>query len=603
MSSTAFEPTNNSDNRFSLSKEKKHRSALILTLLLSLTAILALCLGGCRKGPKPPALFDDTLEKVDPDPDVHVRITAAGEPNIIYAPPVDVAGYRYGPTIMYYADGTSDAWFSTNGYGGEWDWISLKHSDDAVTFGGEKVVLVPCADSMDKFSCCDPGIVYFGGYYYLGYTSTIVSTNGGVNNNVFVARSKTPDGPYEKWNGSGWGGDPAPIVYYDEYDLKYGAGEPSMVVVDDVLYVYYTWICPEGSFEYLAISDTAEDWPARLEFKGEVYARHDSQDSFDAAYLEDAGKFIALCTQNRFSEQSGIALLESEDGLTFRQTGLLRAGLYQYSHNMGVARRPDGHIQLKDPVFIGYAFSDGADGNWGKWATAFQPVKLELYRGEPEAIDPDERGILKEGYLQERDPDPPMIGIAPNVKIVEIQKDESYGTVSFVWLDPMLGAHALNDVKKVKYSGFDTSLISIKGNRIYPKGKTGETRVIARYGRFENEFKVYVRENFYEFQGAQPRTVVEFTPVIAEYTLSLSDRHIQQIRGLARFSDNTWGEVYNEGKMISAVNFPVTYEVSDPEVIKVNQRGLIYPLSPGTAEVSVTIAGGKSFTVKVTVVD
>ena len=115
MSSTAFEPTNNSDNRFSLSKEKKHRRALILTLLLSLTAILALCLGGCRKGPKPPALFDDTLEKVDPDPDVHVRITAAGEPNIIYAPPVDVAGYRYGPTIMYYADGTSDAWFSTKG--------------------------------------------------------------------------------------------------------------------------------------------------------------------------------------------------------------------------------------------------------------------------------------------------------------------------------------------------------------------------------------------------------------------------------------------------------------------------------------------------------
>ena len=456
---------------------------------------------------------------------------------------------------------------------------------------------------MDKFSCCDPGAVYFGGYYYLGYTSTIVSTNGGVNNNVFVARSKSPDGPYEKWNGSGWGGDPAPIIYYDEYDLKYGAGEPSMVVVDGVLYVYYSWICPEGSYMYVSTSDTAEDWPARLEFRGEAYEKRDSQDSCDVAYLEDAGKFIAFCTQHRFSDHSGIAVLESEDGLTFRQTGFVQTGLYLYCHNMGVARRPDGHIQLKDPVIVGYAFSDGADGNWGKWATAFQRVQLELYTGEPEAIDPAAHGTLCTDYFQERDNDPPMIGIAPNVKIVEIQKDESFGTVSFVWLDPMLGSHVLSNVKKCKYSGYDTSLISVKGNRIYPTGKTGETRVIVRYGRFENEFKVYVRENYSEFHGAQPRTVVEFTPVIAEYTLSLSDRHRQQIRGLVRFSDHSWGEAYNEGNMISVHNFPVTYEVSDPAIISVNQRGLIYPLSPGTAVVNVTIAGGMSFEVKVTVTE
>ncbi len=572
-------------------------------LVLCIALCLPLLFSGCRREPKPPALFTDTLPAIDPDPDTHVRVTAAGEPNIIYAPPVDAAGYRYGPTIMYYADGTCDAWFSTNGYGGEWDWLSVKHSVDGVNFSGEKVTLVPCADSMDKFSCCDPGAVYFGGYYYLGYTSTIVSTNGGVNNNVFVARSKSADGPYEKWNGSGWGGDPAPIIYYDEYDLSYGAGEPSFVIVDDVLYMYYTWICPEGNFVYVSTSDTAEDWPARLEFRGQAYEKINSQDSCDVAYLEDAGKFIGFCTQHRFSAQSGIAILESEDGLTFRQTGLLRTGLYQYCHNMGVARRPDGHIQLKDPVFVGYAFSDGAEGNWGKWATAFQPVKLELYTGEPEAIDPNARGVLKEGYLQERESDPPMIGIAPNVKIVEIQKNEDYGTVSFVWLDPMLGAHALNGTKKIKYSGYDSSLISIKGNRVYTKGKTGETRVTVRYGNFENEFKVYIRETFSEFQGSSPRTVVEFTPVIAEYTLSLTDVHRQQIRGLVRFSDHSWGEAYNEGNMISARNFPVTYEVSDPSVITVNQRGLIYPHAPGTAEVNVTIAGTHSFTVKVTVVE
>ena len=109
---------------------------LRLTACLALVVVGLLCLASCNRKPKPPALFTDTLPKVDPDPDVHVRVTAVEEPNIIYTPPVDAAGYRYGPTIMYYADGTCDAWFSTNGYGGEWDWLSYKHSDDGKTFGG-----------------------------------------------------------------------------------------------------------------------------------------------------------------------------------------------------------------------------------------------------------------------------------------------------------------------------------------------------------------------------------------------------------------------------------------------------------------------------------
>ena len=573
------------------------RTALCFALLPAV--LFAAILAGCSASLKRGSLFKDTLERVAPDPDVHVRVTAAGEPGIVYAPPVDVAGYRYGPSIMYYADGTCDAWFSCNGYAGEWDWISMKHSTDSKTFRGEKVVLTPCADSYDRYSCCDPGVVYFGGYYYLAYTSTIVS--GGINNNIFVARSKSPEGPFEKWNGSGWGGDPAPIIYYDESDLEYGAGAPSLIVVDGVLYVYYAWVCPEGNFLALSTSDTKEDWPARLVSRGEVYENHNGQDSSDVAYLEDAGKFVAFCTEERFKESSGIAVLESEDGLKFRQTGLLRTGLYKFAHNVGVARRPDGHIQLKDPVFVGYAFSDGTNNNWGKWATAFQRVKLELYRGEPEPVNPEERGILKEGYLLERDSDPPVIGIAPTNKTVELYKDDSSGTFAFVWLDPMLGAHDITNTNKLKFSGYDRSLISIRGNQIYPKGKAGETRVTVRYGRFQNELKVYVYDDYSAFHGSIPRSIKEFTPVIDEYTLSLSDRHRLQIRGLVRFSDTTWGEAFNDEEMVPARRYPVTYEVSDPTVISVSERGIIQPLSAGTATVKVTVSGTLSFNVKVTV--
>ncbi|MBO7659153.1 MAG: hypothetical protein J6T65_07575 [Clostridia bacterium] len=576
--------------------KKEYAVEAAFTILLILLTVLSAVLTGC--GSKTPVLFKDTLPDAVPDPDEHVQISAAGEPEIIYAPPVDVSGYRYGPSIIYYADGSCDAWFSTNGYNGEWDWITYRHSRDGVHFDTEKVVLVPTPDSMDRYSCCDPGVIYFGGWYYLGYTSTIVE--GGVSNNVFVARSKDPAGPYEKWNGSGWGGDPAPVIYYDEGDSFYGAGEPSMTVVNGVLYFYYTWCCPDRDCVRVATSDTSEDWPAKLTYRGEACVKTDGQDSCDVAYLEDAGKFVGFTTRNGHSADSRIVILESDDGINFREAQSLTRGLFMHMHSLGVSKRPDGHIQLKDPLFVGYAFSDGAGNNWGKWATAIQKVSLGLYKG-PVRESESGGSIRKEGYLKERDPDPPAIGIAPYEKIVELYKDVEEYEIYFVWLDPMLASHEITNYKKLRYSGYDASLITVKDNKIYTKGNTGETCVTVRYGSFENSFKVYIRGDYSEFRGDFKKTVKEFTPMVSEYTLKLSDEHRRQIRGMARFSDNTWAEATNEGKMISLKKFPVTYEVSAPSVISVDGHGIIIPLAAGIAEVKVTIAGELSFSVKVKV--
>ncbi|MBP5729706.1 MAG: hypothetical protein J6X19_00750, partial [Clostridia bacterium] len=82
-------------------------TALAATVLTAALAAVFLLLTGCRsKGPK---LFTDTLPPVEPDPGTHVRAAAAGEPDVIYMPPADGSGYRYGPSIMYYADGSCDA--------------------------------------------------------------------------------------------------------------------------------------------------------------------------------------------------------------------------------------------------------------------------------------------------------------------------------------------------------------------------------------------------------------------------------------------------------------------------------------------------------------
>ena len=576
---------------------KKLISFMILLLMLCAVVFAASC---SREKAIP--LFDDELPLTEADSNVHLKVTAADAPNIIYTPPVGSGGYRYGPSIIYYADGSCDAWFSTNGSLGEWDWITVRHSDNGVDFGDERVVLVPNPNSMDKYSCCDPGVVYFGGYYYLGYTSTIEGLRGGVNNNVFVARSKNAFGPYEKWNGTGWGGDPAPIIYYDEHDLKYGAGEPSFVVAGDTLYVYYTWACPDGNYTMVSTSDLGEDWPARLQYRGEAITKYDSQDSSDMVYVEDTGKFMAFMTQKRFSEESGIAVFESEDGINFYQTDFVRKDLYAYCHNMGVAKRPDGHIQLKDRLFIGYAFSDGASGNWGKWATAFQEISVEPYEGNPVYAPESDRSIVKDDYFKEIDTSKP-IAISCSTRIIQRYISNECSILPMIWFDSALGGHQIEDMQNVKFYGYDKEMLSFSKDGMRLLGKAGFTVVKAKYKGFETFFNVYALDLQDQLMDDYKKTVVEFKPVKELYEVDIAKKHRPQIRGLITFSDRTWGEIFNENELISVKKFPVTFVPSDEKIAKVSDRGMIIPVSPGEITVTVTVCGEQSFDVKVVVKD
>lgn len=285
-------------------------------------------------------------------------------------------GYRYGPSIIYYEDGSMDAWFASNGNDVEWDWITYRHYDGQ-EWSSEEVVLRPTKKSKDHFSVCDPGAIYFNGYYYLGYTSTENDYNGGVENCGYVARSKNPNGPFEKWSGDGWGDNPEPIIVYDEEDSQWGAGEISFVVYDDSLYIYYSWISKQGDFTKLAIADLSENWPLTIEDKGIVITKISGQDSVDVVYNDEHHMFIALCVENRFMENSAISVFESNDGFSFYQVDTIK-NIDSFSHNAGISKMCNGHVNINDDLYIGYAYSKGPLSIWGKWATKIKKVKLKL---------------------------------------------------------------------------------------------------------------------------------------------------------------------------------------------------------------------------------
>ncbi len=305
----------------------------------------------------------------------HLEINVLDDGYDIYVP--KKIGYRYGPSIIYYEDGTMDAWFASNGNNKEWDWIRYRHFDGDV-WQSEEIVLRPTSNGLDHYSTCDPGVIYFNGYYYLAYSSTSNATNGGVENCIYVARSENPNGPFEKWDGEKWGGKPSPIISYDNNDGYWGVGEVSFVINNEKLYCYYTLICAEGSFTKLAISNLEDDWPLQLSDEGIVIVKENGQDSCDVVYDDVHNKFLAFCVESRFLENSSIAVFESEDGVEFEKSLNIEDGIHEYAHNMGISKMCNGHINKEEDLVIGYAYSSSPIDTWGKWSTKFQPIEIKI---------------------------------------------------------------------------------------------------------------------------------------------------------------------------------------------------------------------------------
>lgn len=310
---------------------------------------------------------------------------------VIFDPNKDGFAYRYGPSITIKEDRSIDAWFASPGDKGsdgihQWDWLRHKRSTDGGrTWTTETVVLKATEGSRDRMAVCDPGIIKLGDLYYLGYTATAVDNNG-LTNEVFVARSKSPTGGFEKWNGKGWGGMPAAIVEFTTPTKAWGVGEPSFVRKKKTLFIYYTWSSFDGKDRPVAETRVATapaddpNWPGKLTFRGTAFKRQKDEDSADVKYVDAARRFIAVSAGDRFTTHSYIAARESSDGIRFGEAARVTRYVKLRCHNAGISGTPDGHISLRDANFIAYAYSDGSrPGNsWAFWHTYLNPIKITV---------------------------------------------------------------------------------------------------------------------------------------------------------------------------------------------------------------------------------
>ena len=288
--------------------------------------------------------------------------------------------YRYGPSIIINPDDTVDIWTASPGGDGQWDWIRHRHSvDGGKSWGTETVCLEATSGSADSSAVCDPGVIKFGEYYYLGYTAT--TTDTGTYNHVFVARSKSPTGPFEKWNGSGWDSSvstrPEPFIEFTGAVADWGAGEPSFVQRGNTLFIYYTWMENGGSETRVATASTDDlNWPGHLDLHGVAIERLPGEDSTDVKYVDALGRFIGVGIASRFSGDSYAQFWESTDGLTFSPAFELRDNLQDWAHNCGISGTLNGHFDVNDDNLFGYAYSEDNTVSWGKWNTALHYITI-----------------------------------------------------------------------------------------------------------------------------------------------------------------------------------------------------------------------------------
>ncbi len=569
--------------------------------------------------PDEEAKADSAAEKETEEPENtnHLKLSVPDTGYDIFQP---VSGlgqdYRYGPSLVLRDDGGIDAFFSAPGDGNrEYDWITWQHSPNGgSTWSEEQVVLCPTPNSLDALSVCDPDAFYYNGYYYLGYTSTIDNSHNGFCNSVFLARSEKPEGPYEKWNGSGWGGEPMPLIYYDGLGIGWGIGEPSFVILDDKLYIYTTKSSLAKDFSMLRSTEvhtadlTDENWPSHLEYCGyalivsedgsdgrEEYS-YFNFDSWDVAYVEESGLFAAVCANRRFTSKSCILYFESADGISFRRVSELNRNIYCGCHNCGIMGDGFGHIKPGAPVILGYAWAGSNNPEWGIWATRFAPLSVETV----EEIDrsEEEADNIKESISYRKNPGPArQIGV--NADPLSLRRAAGSGeyNIDYYWLDNGRGMHSV-DPSEITLKEYDPEIISVKNGKVSPLSP-GITSPILEYGGMSRQITFTVVERSEELSGAEAKKIDHFIPVKTNYHVAASQPYAVAIRPLARLKNGTLKEFGNA----ELVSYGVTFTPADETVCLAGIDGILSPVSVGETTVTIESASGESYQVTVTVSD
>jgi sucrose-6-phosphate hydrolase SacC (GH32 family) len=295
---------------------------------------------------------------VTPPPTLILQPLAAGvAPTLVVNSPASGFSYAYAPSIIKTSDGTYHAYFCSTGdgqNGGGWDDIRHASSTDLVTWSAPDTLLVPTSYERSN---CDPSVVFdqVDGVFYMYLGGNVVQDQ----TVVFVARSRSPDGPLLKWTGSDWEQNPAksaiviaPINPTTDSHF-YGAGQPSVIIRNGVFYMWYSDDTgagvPLAVHTYMATSFDGITWTSGTQTSVAL-----GTNSVDVKWDASSAQWVMVEIVNQFGASS-LVMQTSTDGITWdAPTTLQAAGRFPAgAHNPGISSDDQGAL-LTGSTLIAY---------------------------------------------------------------------------------------------------------------------------------------------------------------------------------------------------------------------------------------------------------
>jgi hypothetical protein len=328
------------------------------SLFTAAAACVAALIGCSSSGaPDSPSTSEDLKIRL---PWPAVRSNSAGFVNIGGTRP----DYEYGPALVT-ENGTIYAFYCSSPTAGGWDTIRMSTSKNGQDWTAPTVALTPYAPFASS-SVCDPAVVKLHGVYFM-YYSCINDTNppdGYPKNRICVAMADSIAGPYRP---SG-----APIIQDRNCSLDpnvYCVGQPSALVVNDEVRVYYTDDPGSGSAIYLQTSSDGVNFqPANG--GAPVIATRNVDVKYDRAsgyYFLVQGEVGSASLQYALSKD-GIHWLPLSSQLAVNPVSAGGA-----NHNPGLVADARGTFDGMTSVLYGSSYPPAG---WGQWHLARTEVVL-----------------------------------------------------------------------------------------------------------------------------------------------------------------------------------------------------------------------------------
>lgn len=276
--------------------------------------------------------------------------------------------YAYAPSIVLQNNVYHVFFCSGGNISPAWDYIRYITSTDGGASWSTPVDMLHATgfQGMD-LAACDPTVIFFQGFYYMFYGSAVTNAPGVFQNVIQVARSDSIAGPYLTYTQRGtWDDTPTdpqviikPMQVRTQQPSGYGAGQPSVVVVNGKLLMWYTddslTVTQNGDFGafrlFMLQSSDPVSWVPDVNQRTDI----SGQDSPDVKYDSVHNQFVAMWVGNMFTSGASLVQAVSTDGLHWgtRETVIGVGSFPPYTNNAGATADENGNL-LPGQTIVGF---------------------------------------------------------------------------------------------------------------------------------------------------------------------------------------------------------------------------------------------------------